>query len=118
MPPAIRTLPSGRSVAECPERGSSIGGPDVSDPGADEPRAAARRAKANERSAPNKKHNWKPDRCIGEPRTGRRLQIVLVSNTGCSGSREFPFLARFVLHDVPRHRARGYRQRKGKDRKS
>jgi hypothetical protein len=32
MPPAIRTLPSGRRVALCPERVSSIGDVAVSDP--------------------------------------------------------------------------------------
>src|SRR4249919_1418488 len=44
MPPAIRTLPSGRRVAVCPERGSSIGAAGVTVPTPDAEEADARNA--------------------------------------------------------------------------
>jgi hypothetical protein len=46
MPPAMRTLPSGRRVAVCPERGSSIGVAGVTVPTRDTEGAVARNAAA------------------------------------------------------------------------
>jgi hypothetical protein len=46
MPPAMRTLPSGRRVAVCPERGSSIGAAGVTVPTRDTERTVVRNGAA------------------------------------------------------------------------
>src|ERR1700684_876640 len=113
MPPAIRTLPSGKRVAVCAERGSSIGAEGVTAPALVVGTTAGRKDVAATANVRAKRITIsRRERFIGNLLKYVRLRRTApVNKYGRSAlhSDQRPVLARFVLHKVARDGASGDR---------
>src|SRR5579863_51315 len=118
MPPAIRTLPSGSSVALWPERGLSIGPAAAIDPTRVVDGCDARKAIALSASVMMQATNSRRERIMMSSSGGQTLRVVVSEHIPREGayrgklcSHQVSFFARLVLDDVARDRAGRDRQR-------
>src|ERR1700722_20809973 len=111
MPPAMRTLPSGSSVALWPERGLSIGAAAASDPACECEGSDARNAVAPPATLRvMQRMRSRRDLVMTSSWKIRRGATAQVSKT--LRSHQLLGLARFVLDDIARHCAGGHGQRR------